>query len=468
MSIIQVQFDHTLQQSDIVIQLNNSSRAEAQEAYKNNQPEIQQTHVYGIQAPLIMINSIVVDFSDVVSFELKSDKITPEVQMTVHDRYNLSTILDTPSIDNELRVQILPKFEEKYKKINLTFFITQMKINNGIIQLTGEYKVPKFTSSNIKSFGKISTHTLFQTIAHETGLGFATNIADNPATSRYIYCDNKSYKDLLKDEMSRSGVDNQIYDYWVDWWNNIVLADIYERYNSTDSDDDMQIWVSGQQHEMSEGSEIEPIKMVATFHNHPMNKNSELFVSNYKICNSPKSQMHRGTDRVYSIYEDSKSEYMDYLIQDGDTQKDVFIKYEYLGEAYGDYNYLLSAKKYETFKQKITSNETIEITISSPLLGVMRGNHVNFMSYINDSISSDVKSGLQEKGYISNEINTNIQLSDSPEVEDKSQDGKYELDKTISGQYLVTKCNMQFKDKQWKYIITLSRPTNTKPNIIND
>ena len=468
MGLIQVKFDNTLQQSDIIIPLANSSKAEAGEAYVNNKPEIQQTMIYGIQAPLIMINSIVVDFSDVISFELRSESIMPEVDLTVQDRYKLSSILDTPSIDNELRIQILPKFEDKYKKINLTFYITQMKIDGSIISLTGEYKVPAFTSSNIKSFGEISTYELFEKVAQETCLGFASNMENNPETSRYIYCDNKSFKDLLQDEIPRSCTEMHICDYWVDWWNNLVLADIYERYNATDADEDMMIWIAGQQNEVAEGQEIEPMQSVASLHNNPGQGTSELFVQEYKICNSPGSQMYKGTDRVYSVYENDKFEYMDHLIQDGDTKKDIFLKYEYLGEVYGSHNYLLSTKKYDTFRQKIESNETVEIILKTPLLGIMRGNHVNFLWYINDSQVENVQKDLQEVGCTDSEPQTNIPLSDVPEVEDKNQNGSFTLDKTISGQYLVTKCIMKFKDKNWEYHVTISRPTMDKPQIINE
>lgn len=467
MALIQVKFDNTLQQSDIIIPLTNSSQAEAGEAYTGNKPEVQQTHIYGIQAPLIMINNIVVDFSDVVSFELKNEKILPEVYLTVNDRYNLTTILDTPSLDNELRIQILPKFENKYKKINLTFFITKMKIDKGIIHMTGEYKLPTFLSYNIKSFGKISSYNLFQTIAQESQLGFASNTADNPETERYIYCDNKSYKDLLRDEISKSCTNTQIYEYWIDWWNNLIFADILERYNAVDKDEDMQIWISGQNREMEEGSEIEPTQVVASFTNHPSQQQNELFVKNYKICNSPGSSIKKGTDKVYSVYEYGKTEYMDHLIQDGDVHKDVFTRLEYLGEVYGEQNYLLSSKLYESFKQKIASNETLEFEIKTPLLGIMRGNRVNFMWYINDSMTENVQGNLQETGSVDNNPESNIPLEEN-NIEDKNQDGSFVLDKTVSGQYLVTKCNMKYQDQQWKYVVTISRPTSTKPKLINE
>ena len=216
MSIIQVKFAHKLKQSDIIIPLTNSSKSEMGDAYTKNQTEIQQTLVYGIMSPLIMVNNIVVDVVDVVDFELKSVDVTPTVNLTIKDRYKLLTTLDTPGIDNELRIQILPKFEDKYKKINLTFYITNFKQNGEYLSIRGEYKIPKFLSSNIKSFGEINTYSLYESIATETQLGFASNIEFNDGDKRWVYCDNKSYKELLDKEIQRSGVDTQILDYWID------------------------------------------------------------------------------------------------------------------------------------------------------------------------------------------------------------------------------------------------------------
>lgn len=467
MALIQVKFDNTLKQSEIRIPLTNSSQQEAGIAYTDNKPEIQQTLVYGIQAPLIMINTIVVDFTDVISFELKSTSILPEVHLIVRDRCRLSSILDTPSIDNELRIQILPKFEDKYKKINLTFYITNIRIKNNEISITGKYKAPQFISSNIKSFGEVSTYGLFQAVAQETCLGFATNVED-AQDKKYVYCPNKPYSDILMDELRRSCTDLQVYDYWIDWWNNIVLVDIFERYNAIDRDEDMQIWISGQQKEVAEGSEIQPIKTVATFHNNPAQKTTELFVTDYRICNSPGLQMYEGTDRVYSIYETSKTEYMDHLIQDGDAKKDIFAKYEYLGEVYGEHNYLLSKKIYDTFQQKIQSNEVVEIDLRTPLLGIMRGNRVNFLWYINDSKTENLQKSLQNEGCVEPNPQTNIPIDNNTIDESPNTDGEFILDKSISGQYLVTKCNMKFKEGLWTYTVTLARPTNTKPQLINE
>ena len=468
MSKIQVKYDPTIKQTEIVVPLTNSSVEEAGDNYVNNQPEIQQTSVYGIQAPLIQINNIVVDFTDVVDFNLRSIYTTPDVTMIVRDRYNLSSTIDTPHIDNELRIQILPKFDNKYRKINLTFYITSIKIDNGFVTIKAVYKLKSLTESQIKSFGEIGASSLCDTIAKNTGLGLATNI-DNDNNKRFVYCDNKSYQDILNREVKRFSSQNKIIDWWIDWWNNLVLSDIYERYNAIDPQDELMIWIAGQNKEVSEGNKIEPILAPAILNNHPANQTSELFVSNYQIVNKPSAQFYLGTDKILSAYDHSKLEYFDYLIQDGDAQKDIFIKTEYIGENYSNVNYLLSEKMYDGFIQKIKSNETIEVYLNTPLLGVMRGNKVNFTWYINDSMHSYISSNLRSKN-ITNDIRTNVPMDDSlpPGIEDKTQDGQFEIDKSISGQYLITGCEMGYSNKKWKYKLILSRPLSMKPKIINE
>ena len=188
MGQIFLEFDNTLKQSDIIIPLVASSKDEAGEDFENNKTEIQQTSVFGIQSPLISIGNIVIDFDDIDEFSLKSEGVLPELSMTVLDKYDLISSIDTPGMDNEVRIQILPQFDEAYKKINLTFFIDDMVVmGDQMINFRCSYKLPKFTGSNFKSFGKLCTYDLCTTICNETGLGFATNVPRNEDDLRYIY-----------------------------------------------------------------------------------------------------------------------------------------------------------------------------------------------------------------------------------------------------------------------------------------
>jgi hypothetical protein len=311
--------------------------------------------------------------------------------------------------------------------------------------------------------GELDTYTLFKKAATDTGLGFATNIAQGDDI-RYVYCCNKSWEDLLIEEIQQSGKDQQMLDWWVDYWNNINLVDIYDRYTTIDKDDDMMIWIAGELKEMDVDNDVKPQQVVATVHDHPGHKNSELYVTDYQIKTNPGTQAANGSDKVYSIYEDDLDEYKDYLIQDGDVKKDIFTKYIYLGENYGGYNYLLQKEIRAGLLQKISS-ETIKITLQSPLLGIMRGHKLNYMRYVNDDMVENKLKTLEEAGAISRDVEGNIPLKDY-EVEGH-QDGAYRLDKTVSGQYLVIGTEIVYDDG-WKYNLTLARPASSTPDIKNE
>ena len=178
--------------------------------------------------------------------------------------------------------------------------------------------------------------------------------------------------------------------------------------------------------------------------------------------------MYAGTDKVYSIYETNKTEYLDHLIQDGSTKKDIFKKFEYVGECYSEYNYLLSERKRDSFLQKIDSNENIEVILRTPLLGLLRGNKVNFQWFINDDKYKNLKDTLTQKGSIkdiSADSPEENDLYDSPQM--GTDDGKFELDKTISGQYMISGQEIIFSNKQWQYKLKLCRSALLKSQLIN-
>ena len=464
MSQIIKEFDNKLNKSQIIVPLLSSSKAEGGDNYiDSNLTDVAQTSVFGIQVPLIMINNTVIDFDAVKYFNLKSEGKLPELNIVVEDKYQLINNIDKPSNDNEIRVQILPKFDNAYKKIDLTFYISNIRVNGSLIRLSGSYKLSSLTSSKFMSFGEIDTYNLFKTAATDTGLGFASNIVASD-DSRYMYCDNKSWLELLDDEIQYSSTNECIIDYWIDLWDNINLVDIKERYNTVDSDDDLMIWITGQTRETTVDIEIVPQKINAVINNHPGNSGSELFVKNYEIINNPGSQISKGSDKLYGIYEENKDEYLDHLLQDGDVKNDIFAKYEYLGENYGDYNYLLSKYIRSGFIQKINT-EKIKVTLQSPLLGLMRGHKVNFIRYVNDDKVESKMKALEEAEVIDRNIDSNISLSEYENTED-SGNGQFRVDKTVSAQYLIHAVDIIYNNNSWDYVLTLIRPTSTKPNII--
>lgn len=471
MAQIEIVFDSKLKKPEIQIPLTNTSRTEAGDYYTTNWQQIQQTSIYGIETPLIMIGKIVVDFKDIISFNLRSTGPTPQLDMEVVDRDKLLSTVNTPGLDNQVVVQIIPPFDNAYKKINLVFAISNISIKNNNIKLSCVYKIPKLFNSNVKCFGDITTFNLFKEIATDTELGFASNCQDDGSDKRYIYSDSLTYLELMNREINRSHSDeSHIYDYWIDFWDNINYVNIFERYNTKDSDNDMMIWVAGVQHEFEENIKIQPLQIKATINNHPVFANSDLKTNSYEIINNTGSNIGSGTDKVYGIYEEDKDEYLDHLIQDGDVKSDIYIKYEYLGEVYGNYNYLLATACRSSYLKKMNT-ETIKVTIKKPLLALMRGSKVDFLWYINDDQWKYKMQTLSDAGII--EENKNIKTTDELSTEEdiegyNSGNGEFVIDKSISGQYTIIGCTMKYYMGEWFYDLLLTRPHINKPNILKE
>lgn len=470
MAQILLKYDNKLKKPDIIVGLNNTSKDEAGEYYKENKFNIQQTAVYGIEAPIIQIGDIFVDPVEIIDFELKSTGPLPEVYFTVEDRHNNLKRLQTPGLDNEVVISILPPFDDAYKKIKLIFYISNFSISGNMAIITGTYKNSKLLSSSFKCFGQLSTYQLFDTIAKETDLGFATNVEDNTEDLRYMYCNHISYLELLQTEILRSkSCATNIYDWWVDLWDNINYVDIFERNNTIDKEEDMMIWVAGQRKEMYEDFKAQPHQVPAVLNNHPADAQMDLHFYSYELINNTGSQVGSGTDRVFSVYSELNKEYSDFLLQDGDVKNDIFYRFDYLGEIYGEYDYLLSEKCREMYVQKM-GLEKVKVKLHTPMLSLMRGSKVNALFYYDDSSQDDFENKLKsEELYIDNpqtQIPLDVEQSEEDKEKSNNTSGEFKIDKTISGQYFVCGVIIRFNHGSWSNELILSRPNIYKPKIL--
>jgi hypothetical protein len=109
------------------------------------------------------------------------------------------------------------------------------------LYISGIYKIPELYCSRLKSYGEITTYDYITQIANDTSLGLASNLS-NTEDKRYIYCNNINYVDSIDREIKFGGNESVILDSWIDYWNYINIVDIFERYNSIDSD--LKLWVT--------------------------------------------------------------------------------------------------------------------------------------------------------------------------------------------------------------------------------
>ena len=142
---------------------------------ENPYSPIKQTNVEGVLVPLFRYNNYTITFDNVVRMKLTCDNV-PRITVVFLDSYGIIKPLDTPGVDSVLYLQILPPFDDAYKKIQLGFRITNVKIKGSLVSLSGSYYVPKIEQNVMKPYGFLSTYDLFEKVSNEYGLGFCSNV----------------------------------------------------------------------------------------------------------------------------------------------------------------------------------------------------------------------------------------------------------------------------------------------------
>ena len=455
MAQITVKYDPTLEIEEIEEPMYATSKDECEE---DRPAEVQQTKMTGILSPLIKVNNILILWDKVSRFELSSTKFLPELSFTFKDDLGFTKSLDQPGNDNLVLVQILPPFDNAYKKINLRFFIDDVRISGENVTIIARYNVPGLYQDKIESLGKMSTYDFLDKVAKDCELGLASNL-DGTDDARYIYLRNSNYLKTVANQIRISGKEDCVLDTWIDFHNYIILCDMIERYNAIESE--IKIWTAPTSYVdiNNDAQEIEAKEEDAILSNAIGVRNTQLYITDYTVKNAAGKNMKTGTDKVVQSYYIDKFEPSSVLIQDGDVKKDTFVKTIYAGEIFGDYDYFTSELCRTAFLQKINTN-TIEVALNTPLLGLERGGKVNVEWYESNAIATVIKN--------EHDIETNV-----PDTEDDGTNENPEMmtiNKQVSGQYFIIGTRIKFSgfEEGWKYILTLTRPTDQVNTYLGD
>jgi hypothetical protein len=276
-------------------------------------------------------------------------------------------------------------------------------------------------------------------------LGFASNCEENDADKRFIYCNNISYEDLMNREVRMASSADDVFDYWVDVWNNINYVNLKQRFVDKDAPEDMELWcMTAPGNDVETTNIVQPVLTEAVISNHPA-VSGQLHVINYNISNNIGKNKDKGTDRVFTIYKDGAV--INSLIEDSNVQNDIFTKYYYLGENIGEYEYLTAISFYDSFSDIVNKN-TVEVTLSFPMLGIMRGSHVKFMWYDNNFFQ---KQDIELLG-------GDMDSEEGDQSEELTDPDKLMINKQISGEYLVHKTILHYNKGRWRNTLILTRP----------
>lgn len=472
MSLIIVQHDPSIILPEIVQPLTITNTDETGVENTGNTTGTLQTRITGIIHPLLSLNGFTVDFEDIESFELSGTNALPSCSFSFRDKKHVFSQLSNPGPNNQLQVQIIPPYDGAYKKINLLFYCTKLDITGNLVSGTGQYGASDFQQAQYKAYGLTSTWELCNTISSELQLGFASN-CENTDDSRYVYCNYKSYSDLISDEMSISeSTETRIMDWWIDFWNYLVLCDIYERYNTEDTEEDMRIYINSNPPDTSiDASTPEPLETDAVLIHHPSFAKTELYVEEYTMINNTYLGWYQGTTKMESIYSYDSKDYVDNFIMNGDVDESAeTVVYEYGGEYYGDYNYKLAETAHEFYLNKMNM-EQVQVTLNMPQLGITRGSQVRLVWYDNDTSNTMWRNAFEgEDGNGLTPI-SNLDLgwlSDYVTATGSGTDDVIPLSVNlqVSGQYTVTGIVITFENYQWSETLTLVRPASRKIQIL--
>lgn len=432
--MIEVKHDHKLQFPPIEVPKYNEDSDDGVVIAK-------QTNIEGVVTPLLRFDNLTITFEMVKYMSLTCDPV-PTITIEIEDYLGLIKILDTPGIDNILYLQILPPFDDAYKKIQLAFYINSTKIYGNIIRMQGTYYVPRFFDSVMKPYGIISSYKLFEQISNDYSLGFCSNMEDTE-DDRYIYNPNHKVTKFMNNEIKFSGNKEHVYTWWIDFWNNINFVDIFQEYNELYSDEDMQIWIYNNLGE-TDNDENVPIQQIAAFTNHPGMVATPMYISDY----IPISASTGVTDQNFEVYNMDNLEPVGTLIQDGDVHNDIFTQYKYGGEVFGDFDYLTQKACRNMFINKINS-QCIEVVNHTPILGLMKGDHVNLWWYDINNMVTDAVGDV--------DIDSNSPIPENGDVDD-IPDTSVVINKTISGQYYIMNIRYEYVGAMcWNNTYTLSR-----------
>lgn len=449
-----LKFDPTIKLPEIKQFFNNPSPEEDPE--NGDDTTMQQTKITGILAPLVKVGSTPIPFS-AVSYMKLTDNPYPRITMTIMDKFDLVKTFNHPARDNSLQIQIIPTFDNAYKKINLTFWIENLSFDDGEMYIEAVYYIPKLHNNVLKAYGEITTYEFCEQIAKDLQLGFASNL-ESTDDKRWIYIPNKKVYDGLDQECNLGGGEKQILSWWIDWWNCLNLVDIYERNNTIDKD--LKMWVMPRKFPETEtADETQPMLIEAMITNSDIFRDFPIFAYEY----TDDLRLNKITDRIVETYKINDMEEDNFVIRDGDVHNDIFTDYEYGGENFGDYKYLRQMYCRDMWLSKV-NNSTIKVSLYQPCFGLMKGHKVNFYWYNVNDFTKDTKNDEN--------VNSNIDLPSDDERDDNSGidpkkiDDEMVLDKQVSGQYYITDSIITYEleggSYAWRHTFTLSRPEDQK------
>lgn len=308
--------------------------------------------VDAIWEPVIKVNSKVLEANMITMMKIDYQHFLPTIILQVNDIGDMIKNFDIGGMNSHITVIFIPSVDGAYRKISLTFYITNTQTIGSDIIYYGKLKVPEFNFNKIGSItfdgdpkikftqkGCIPKRCcqapnricnfweLLHVIASYSQLGFgSTNKCKeiNDRLPRNVR--NQHWDEYIQEQLEFSGIDeDSIFDAWVDLYGYLDLVNVSYVMN-----EDVKVNELGIHPEMglrmrSQGMpETKLNEMVhRTLHNfHNARYSSNLEITNYEIVNNNAKINNKGTFRNVRIFglestggNNSLTEYQNMIIE---------------------------------------------------------------------------------------------------------------------------------------------------------
>ena len=233
----------------VIVKLIDSDNSE----YSTQRPQQTSHNIDAIYFPLIKLNQRILANDEILYMKLESKEILPELHLRILDKHGSITKTNSTGLNNSIVLVITAPINGVYKKIKLQFYITDVKSyssgENYILSISSVIKIPKMThkfptSMNYPEKNQFSgcdkckqaentkphSWEMLHYIANYCELGFAStkkckDISDR--SYRLLNAYNNLEECLYKEkEYAGTNEDEAIFDWWVDFYNYLVMVNI--------------------------------------------------------------------------------------------------------------------------------------------------------------------------------------------------------------------------------------------------
>lgn len=375
---------------------------------------IDQVKTDGVIFPIIQLNNINIDQHHVESMELIYSGFIPKLNLTIRDIGKFIQFNETPGINNIIKLIIIPPKDGAYRKISLSFKITNYSVYGEYLYYTCEYKLDDlnkdmFTSINFNGCGDCgksanplpNTWEYLHHISKTLGLGFASteeckDIADN--LPRLLQ--NITYNDFINKSIRYGGLDEKsIFDCWIDLYGYVVLVNLPWVFNENIKASELELVTNlGMINTMSGLPDNNIDKVKRTLTNYPVQGTvNNMSIESYKDESSPSIMYYNGNMHTITEFKplganDGNSNNIatedilskEYSI-DGDFSDEYTIsKKEPVKSVFCGYNIHKQQTIRDLYLNKIRTRK-LEVVLSNYNLGLQRGTLVNVSIFEDDA-----------------------------------------------------------------------------------